>query len=133
MKRTLAFTILALAASGVPAQAGDAAAALLQDLAAAGAGPFSAQQGGQLWRQEHPAGDGPPRACTNCHTADPAQEGRHAVTGKAIAPLAPSANPERLGDRREIEKWLTRNCKWTLGRECTAQEKGDLLAFLKTQ
>jgi hypothetical protein len=33
----------------------------------------------------------------------------------------------------QIEKWLRRNCNWTLGRECSAREKGDLLSFLRSQ
>jgi hypothetical protein len=105
---------------------------LLADYQSAGAGPFDPKTGAALWLQEHPSPEGP-RACTTCHTADPTAEGRHATTGKPIAPLAPSARPERLSDRKEIEKWLARNCKWTLGRECSAQEKGDLLVFLRTQ
>lgn len=44
--------------------------------------------------------------------------------------MAPSANPERLTDVRKIEKWFKRNCKWTLGRECSAQEKTDLLLYI---
>ena len=46
--------------------------------------------------------------------------------------MAPSVNAARLSSRKQIEKWFKRNCKWTLGRECSAQEKGDLLAYLKT-
>lgn len=106
---------------------------LLGEFAAAGAGPFDPGVGANLWRREFPASDGGPRACTSCHTADLRRSGRHAATGKPIEPLAPSVNAKRLGNRREVEKWLVRNCKWTLGRECTAQEKGDLLSFLKTQ
>jgi hypothetical protein len=54
-------------------------------------------------------------------------------TGKRIEPMAVSVNPQRLGDMAKIEKWFRRNCKWTLGRACTAQEKGDLLSFLRQQ
>jgi hypothetical protein len=73
------------------------------------------------------------RACTSCHSNDLTQPGRHATTGKAIEPLAPSVNAKRLTERRRIEKWFKRNCKWTLGRECTPQEKGDLLSFMGKQ
>lgn len=132
MKKTLIFAIWALAIPMLPAYA-DAVGELLGDFAAEGAGPFSADQGEQLWRQKQSRNDGPQRACTSCHTTDLTQEGRHAVTGRAIEPLAPSVNPQRLTERREIEKWFKRNCKWTLGRECTAQEKGDFLSFLQTQ
>jgi hypothetical protein len=98
-----------------------------------GAGHFNTSAGAALWQRKFPLADGAPRACTSCHTSDLTKPGRHAGTGKTIEPLAPSANAERLTDRRQIEKWLKRNCKWTLGRACTAQEKGDLLSFLRSQ
>jgi len=69
-------------------------------------------------------------SCASCHTADPLRPGRHAVTGKPIRPLAPSANPERFSDRAKVEKWFKRNCKDTLGRECTVAEMADVLAYL---
>jgi hypothetical protein len=106
---------------------------LLADYRRKGAGPFDAAAGQALWERSYPSVGGPPRACTSCHTTDPASGGRHAVTGKAIDPIAPSANAERLTDRRRIEKWLSRNFKWALGRECSPQEKGDFLSFLRSQ
>jgi len=97
-----------------------------------GSGPFSAAAGEALWAKEFAdAKSGDKRSCLTCHTADLAKEGKHARTGKVIEPMAPSANPQRLTEVKKIKKWFVRNCKWTLGRECTAQEKGDLLAFLK--
>ena len=69
-------------------------------------------------------------SCASCHTADPRQPGRHAVTGKPIRPLAPAADPTRFTDSAKVEKWFKRNCKDTRGRECTAAEKADLLAYL---
>ncbi len=84
------------------------------------------------WTQEHPQTDGSPaRSCATCHGRDLTQPGRHAKTGKTIEPMAPSVNPQRLTDQAKIEKWLLRNCNWTLGRECTATEKADFLAYLK--
>ena len=65
------------------------------------------------------------RSCTTCHGTDQAKPGRHQRTGKVIESMAPSVNPQRLTDVAKIEKWFVRNCKWTLGRECSAQEKGD--------
>ena len=44
-------------------------------------------------------------SCASCHTANPLAAGKHAKTGKAIAPLAPAANPERFTEpchRREV-------------------------------
>jgi len=93
---------------------------------------FSAQAGKKLWYQEFTnAKTGQIRQCTTCHTDDLRNDGKHARTGKQ--PLAPSVNPERLMNLKKIRKWLKRNGKWTLGRECTAQEKGDILSFIQTQ
>jgi len=103
---------------------------LLDTYASQGAGPFSADTGASLWSARHGA-EG--RSCASCHGADLTRAGRHATTGKVIAPLAPSANPERLTDRRKTEKWLYRNCKWTLGRECSVQERGDLLSHIRSR
>jgi len=36
-------------------------------------------------------------------------------------------------DAAKTEKWFLRNCKWTMGRTCTAQEKGDFLAYFQSQ
>jgi cytochrome c553 len=68
--------------------------------------------------------------CVACHTANPTQQGKHAVTGKSIAPMAPSANPERFADAAKTEKWFKRNCNDVVGRECTAAEKSDFVEFL---
>ncbi|MEO5331020.1 MAG: DUF1924 domain-containing protein [Magnetococcus sp. YQC-5] len=96
-----------------------------------GATGFSAAAGQELLNR---TGQGGPEAegknCASCHTTHPAKPGQHAKTGKVIEPLAPVANPERLQDAAKVEKWFLRNCKGTLGRICTPQEKGDFLTFL---
>jgi len=98
-----------------------------------GAGPFSATAGEALWTKTFiDTKSNSKRSCTTCHTTDLTKEGKHTRTGKIIKPMAPSANPQRFTAVKKIKKWFIRNCKWTLGRECTAQEKGDVLAFLKT-
>ena len=123
-----------LLAASVPAMAADSAVnGLLNDFSGKGAGPFTAAAGEALWRKTWPASDGKPRSCTTCHGEDLRKAGRHAVTGKAIEPMAPSVLASRLQERAEIEKWFLRNCRWTLGRECTAQEKGDLLTYMAAQ
>ncbi len=71
-------------------------------------------------------------SCASCHGQDPRQAGRHASTGRAIQPLAPSANPDRFTDLAKTEKWFKRNCNDVLARACTTQEKGDVLAYLLT-
>ncbi len=68
--------------------------------------------------------------CVACHTDDPSKPGRHAVTDKPIKPLAPAANAERFTDAAKVEKWFRRNCTEVVGRECTAAEKADFIAFL---
>lgn len=72
-------------------------------------------------------------ACRSCHTTQPIGEGKHASTGKAIAPLAPAANPQRFTQTEKVDKWFSRNCKDVLGRSCTPAEKADLLAYLIAQ
>jgi hypothetical protein len=69
-------------------------------------------------------------ACASCHTDSPMQEGRHVKTNKVILPMAPAANPKRLTDAANVEKWFKRNCNDVLKRACTAQEKGDFMAYL---
>lgn len=104
---------------------------LLAEYRAAGAGEFSAERGRALWLEEFPGEAGATRSCVTCHGDDLTRPGRHVKTNKTIDPLAPSIKPQRLTDRREIEKWFKRNCDWTLGRECTPQEKGDVLSYLR--
>lgn len=71
-------------------------------------------------------------SCASCHGAAPTQNGKHAATGKSIAPLAPAFNPERFTDSAKSEKWFRRNCNDVVGRECSAAEKADILAWLLT-
>jgi hypothetical protein len=96
----------------------------------AAAGPAlsapDAARGQQFFNQQH----GREWSCASCHTADPRAVGRHANTGKAIEPLAPAANPKRFTDAAKTEKWFRRNCNDVLGRECTADEKTDVRAWL---
>ncbi len=133
MKRTLFAAALAALFWGVTAQA-DTVGDLLAQYAAAGGKDFSAANGEAMWTQENPDPEGgAARSCASCHTANLTQPGKHARTGKAIDPMAPSVNPERLTDAKKVEKWFLRNCKWTLGRECTPQEKGDFLSYIKLQ
>jgi mono/diheme cytochrome c family protein len=87
---------------------------------------FSAQRGEALFKATH----GAEWSCASCHTANPLGAGKHAKTGKPIAPLAPAANPERFTDAASVDKWFRRNCNDVLARACTAQEKGDVLQYL---
>jgi hypothetical protein len=94
---------------------------------------FSAERGKEFWFTKHTADDGKERDCTTCHGKDLTKTGKHARTGKTIDPMAPSVNSERFTEMKKIKKWFKRNCKWTIGRECTNQEKGDVLKYLSQQ
>lgn len=96
-------------------------------VAQAGIAPNPAR-GQQLFVNRH----GQQWACASCHGALPTRPGEHASTGKPIAPLAPRFNPERFTDAAKAEKWFRRNCRDVVGRECTAAEKADVLAWLLT-
>jgi mono/diheme cytochrome c family protein len=103
-------------------------AELLAGYAAQAGAPADAARGQQLFTNRH----GKDWSCASCHGASPTGEGKHASTGKPIAPLAPAFNPERFTDPAKSEKWFRRNCKDVLARECTAGEKADVLAWLLT-
>ena len=70
------------------------------------------------------------RFCASCHGTPPTAQGKHASTGKPIAPLAPAFNPKAFTDTAKVDKWFRRNCNDVLSRECTAVEKADVLAYL---
>ena len=128
MHKTLSF-LLAIAAGSVAA----APTALLQDYVAQArqtdpAFAPAASRGEAFFRQER-ATEAGRATCAGCHTDDPRKEGRTRAH-KAIAPLAPAVNPERLADKAKAEKWFERNCKDVLGRTCTAAEKADFTAWL---
>ena len=91
--------------------------AAFNPLASRGEQFFNARHGGE-W------------SCASCHGSPPTGQGKHAKTGKAIAPLAPVANAERFADAAKVEKWFRRNCNDVLGRVCTPSEKADVLAYV---
>ena len=86
---------------------------------------FSASRGEALYQLKTGA-----VACATCHGASPKETGKHASTGKAILPMAPSSNPERFTDAAKVEKWFKRNCNDVLKRACTATEKGDFITYM---
>lgn len=87
---------------------------------------FSASAGESFYKNKH-GGDW---SCASCHTDNPAAVGKHVVTGKVIQPISPNANPERFTDAAKVNKWFKRNCNDVLKRECTAEEKGNVLTYL---
>lgn len=94
----------------------------------ASSGKASIQRGQQFFTSKH----GREWSCASCHTAVPNKTTEHIVTGKSILPLAPAANELRFTDAAKSEKWFKRNCKDVLARECTSQEKVDIIAWLLT-
>jgi hypothetical protein len=96
----------------------------------AGERDFSPDRGKNFWLKERPGEGGEGINCATCHGADLRKPGRHNKSGKAIEPMAPSVNKDRYTDVEKLEKWFLRNCKQVVRRECTAQEKGDVLRYL---
>lgn len=90
--------------------------------------PAAAARGQRLFTSQH----GREWSCASCHGATPTQTCKHASTGKPISALAPAFNPERFTDAAKTEKWFRRNCNDVVGRECSAAEKADVLAWLMT-
>lgn len=125
--RILSTLLLGLTGLPLAGYAGDTTAAqqLAQWTAAAGQ-PASAVRGQAFFTQRH----GGEWSCSACHGTPPTAQGRHASTGKTIAPLAPAFNPQSLTDSARTAKWFRRNCNDVLSRECTAAEKADVLAYL---
>lgn len=139
MNKSIKLSLVAAAVALAPvlALAGGAARdALLQGYAeeAATEDPafsgFSAERGQSLYFGPHQGGNPETDACAACHSNDPAAQGRHRKTGRAIEPMALSVNPDRFTDPAEVEKQFGRDCKNVLGRACTASEKGDFITFL---
>jgi hypothetical protein len=134
MKRYF-YTVVMLASLLTPltSQAANTVETLLEEYRNQGAEQLNTDAGKQFWNHSFKSGKTTrSRSCASCHTAHPGQAGKHVRTGKLIEPLAPSANPERLKDIKKVRKWFKRNCLWTVGRECTPQEKGNVLLFLNS-
>lgn len=109
------------------AQAGDTdGVAQLRKWSAQAGAPGDAARGRAFFSQKH----GHEWSCASCHGNPPTAPGKHANTGKVLDPLAPAFNPRALTDTAKTDKWFRRNCRDVLGRECSAQEKADVLAYL---
>ena len=118
-------TLIALFAPATPAATPADLQASYSAVAGASANP---ERGQQLFTSRH----GGEWSCSSCHGAVPTQAGKHASTGKPIAPLAPAFNAERLVDTAKAEKWFRRNCNDVMGRECSPAEKADVISWLRT-
>jgi len=93
---------------------------------AAAGQPGDAARGQRFFESRH----GAEWSCASCHGSPPSTSGKHASTGKTLAPLAPAFNAQVFTDTAKVNKWFKRNCSDVLSRECTAAEKADVLAYL---
>ena len=112
---------------------------------------FSAERGRAFYFAQHRVEDGSELSCASCHHDDPRKETFahddeipcQACHGgfdrwpngvprmhRQILAFAPSENPERFTNEPKVEKWFGFNCTYLLGRDCTPQEKGDLITWL---
>jgi hypothetical protein len=117
-----------LVAATIPAPTRASPTELLADYSARSARAPEPARGSAFFTSRH----GREWSCSSCHGTFPIGAGRHAATGKPIAPMAPVVNPERFSNAAKVEKWFRRNCNDVLGRECDAGEKADVLAWLMT-
>lgn len=138
MKTVLATSVVAaIVTLSLPAVAGPredllAGYAAAAKTAAASFAGFSAERGKQFHSHTFAGGKADTPACSSCHGDNPRSAGR-TRTGKAIEPMAVSVSRDRYTDSAKVEKWFKRNCTEVLGRECTAQEKGDWLTYMSGQ
>ena len=132
MKATILIPVVFLLSSNVVMA--DALNDMFNEYKQNGVTSFDEQAGGTLWnKQFKDSKTGEMRSCTTCHGTDLKKAGKHARTGKPIEPMAPSVNKKSLTETKKIKKWFKRNCKWTVGRECSTQEQADILSYLKNQ
>jgi cytochrome c553 len=132
MKTTLLITVIFVLSSN--AVMADALNDMQNEHKQKGVTSTDMQAGEALWNKQFLDNKtGQTRSCNTCHGADLKKMGKHARTNKRIEPMAPSVNKKRFTDVKKIKKWFKRNCKWTLGRECSAQEQADILSYLSQQ
>jgi len=119
---------LVVTALVTPAAHADSPAQILAGYSAAAGASAVAARGQKFFTTTH----GRDWSCASCHGATPVQPGKHASTAKPIGALAPAVNAERFTDPAKVEKWFRRNCNDVAGRECSATEKADVMAWLLT-
>lgn len=122
----LAFVVVTLLVAAGAHAADTSAARQLERFSTAAGAPGDAERGRLFFTSRH----GGEWSCASCHRDAPLTAGKHAKTGKAIDPIAPVANVAAFTDTARVDKWFRRNCKDVLGRECSAGEKADVLAYL---
>ncbi len=115
---------------------------------------FSAHRGREFYHAAHPVPVIGEISCASCHLLDPRRsilrhrtkipcrachvidETEHPNPTEAkkriIEAFAPVSNARRFTDYAKVEKWFKLNCRYLLKRDCSAREKGDLIAWLLT-
>lgn len=146
MKSQAVFGILLGGLFAATVQADTATAQKLADKYAAAAraadaqwaGP-TAEEGRAFFTREviqfkgDPANPGRAIACASCHTANPADPGKHIVTGKKIAPLSPAVNAKRFASLNKVEKGFAKHCQEVVGSDCTPAEKASYITYVMTE
>jgi hypothetical protein len=92
---------------------------------------LNAEAGRAFFIKKHDV-NGKKIACTDCHTDNPASQGKHSKTGKPIASLSPAVNAKRFSNLKKTEELFDEHCVDVLSRGCTSQEKGDYITYLLT-
>ena len=93
----------------------------------------SVADGKSFFNQKVKAANGKETACASCHTANPADTGKHIVTGKAIHPLSPVINTKRFSDFDKVEGQFTKHCNDILGADCSPSDKANYITYLLTE
>jgi Domain of unknown function (DUF1924) len=126
----LALACAALAGMGPMAAQAATPAELLAAYEAQAKAPGSPERGQKLFTTNFGRTLG--FSCSSCHGAEPVKSGRDQVTEKSIRPLAPAFNAQRFTDKSKVDTWFRLNCNDVVGRDCSAAEKADVLAWLLT-
>jgi hypothetical protein len=93
----------------------------------------SAADGKFFYNRKIKLANGKETSCSSCHTANPADAGKHIVTGKAIKPLSPVVNAKRFTDIDKVEDQFTQHCNDIIGSDCSAKEKADYITYVMTE
>lgn len=105
-----------------------AAESILANYVKRAGAPASVERGQAFFVQKHKGGVFD--SCTACHTADPLKRGRDEVAEKPIPALAPAVTRKNFTDAARVEHMFRLNCKDVVGRDCSAGEKADVVAWL---
>lgn len=71
---------------------------------------FDYKRGEEIFLSQHIGKKGELISCASCHGTNLNKPNQNYFTGQTIDALSPKANPTRLTNKAEIEKWLKRVC-----------------------